>query len=161
MATQPFIPPWQRRRPLPPAKPRVSNETGKTASGGTPYQLGKKFEVAIKSRLERRGYFVMRAYGSKGKVDLLAIGMPCLERGATALFIQCKRRGSIGSAEWNELYELAQRFGAWPVVCTKLSERTVGFYRLDIPREPRKPGRPWTLFDPSDLSEQLPPPELF
>src|SRR5947209_8228354 len=105
MSEQPFIPPWQRRRPLPEARPRVSGETGKTETGRTPYQLGKKFETAIRGRLQRRGYFVMRAYASKGKVDLLAVGPPTAAKGVAALFIQCKRRGVIGSKEWNELYE--------------------------------------------------------
>ena len=160
MPEQRFIPPHSRRRPLPEPKPLVSGETGKTETGRTPYALGKAFEGQIRGRLQRRGYFVMRAYASKGKVDLLATGRPTAEHGLSGLFVQCKRRGAIGSAEWNALYEIAAEYGGWPVVAMKLSERTVGCYRLDAPREPRRPGRPWTLFDPRDLSELIPPPTL-
>lgn len=160
MTERPFIPPWERakgrgRRQAPPeAKPRTKG------GGATPYQLGYRFEAAIRGRLQRRRYFVMRAASSKGPVDLLAVGPPCLAAGITALFIQCKRRGEIGSAEWNVVYEVAQEHGGWAVVTMKLSENTVGFYRLDAPREKHKPGRPWTMFEPRDLSELLPPPTL-
>lgn len=155
-----FVPPWQRGRGrgLAPAKPIAESGTGPRKR--TPYQQGRAFEQATRGRLERRGYFVMRAAMSKGKIDLLAVGLPCLTAGVTGLFIQCKRRGDIGSAEWNEVCDLAWAVGGWPMVVTKLSERTVGFYRLDAKRVPRKPGRPWTLMDPRDLSELLPPPTL-
>lgn len=158
MTERPFVPPWERRgRPLPEAKARVGQGDGVKR---TPYRLGRDFERSIRGRLERRGYFVMRAYGSKGKADLLAVGPVCVEHRISALFIQCKRRGDIGSREWNEVWDLAQTFDGWAVVTMKLSERTVGFYRIDAPREPRKPGRPWTMFDPADLGELLPPPSL-
>lgn len=162
MAEPAFVPPWQRRRPLPKAKPRINqgSQNAKTTSGRTPYQLGRAFEGAIRGRLQRRGYYVMRSHGSKGIIDLLAVGRPCLEKGVVALFIQCKRRGSIGTEEWNKLYELAQEYDAWPVMCQKLSEKTVGFYRLDESRAPRSPKKPMTLFDPADLAEQIPPPTL-
>lgn len=152
-------PPWERRpsEQLKPAEPLSSVRGG----GRSPYRAGKAFEYSIKSRLERRSYFVMRAAASKGKVDLLAVGMPCVEKGISALFVQCKRRGAIGSEEWNQVFDIAEAYGGWAVVCVKLSERTVGFYRLDARREPRRPGRPWTLFDARDLSEQIPPPTLY
>jgi Holliday junction resolvase len=153
---RPFVPPYQRRRQLPEAGPAASAVGG----GKSPYALGKAFEMAIKGRLERRGYFVMRAAASKGKVDLLAVGPACVERGISALMIQCKRRGQISSAEWNEVYEIGAAHGGWPVVTMRLSKQTVGFYRLDALREPRRPGRPWTMFDPRDLSELVAPPTL-
>lgn len=160
MVERRFIPPHERRSQLPPPRARVSNETGKTDTGRTPYQLGKGFEGAVRGRLRRRGYFVLRAYASKGVVDLLAVGPATAAHGVSGLFIQAKRRGIIGSVEWNALYETAEAHAGWPVVVMKLSERTVGFYRLDAPREPRKRGRPWTMFDPRDLSEMIPPPTL-
>ena len=140
-----------RQRPLPEAKPAQSAVGG----GKSPYRLGRDFERAVRGRLERRDYFVMRAHGSKGKVDLLAV-----HKTNPTLFIQAKRRGQISSTEWNEVFELGVRYGAWPVVVTKLSERTVGFFRLDAARIPRKPGRPWTQFDPADCSLIIPPPTL-
>jgi hypothetical protein len=101
----------------------------------------------------------MRAYGSKGKIDLLAVKR--VDNGAYAewhhivLGIQCKRRGDIGSTEWNELIDLCEPYGIMPVMAVKASERTVAFYRLDEKRIPRKPGRPWTQIDP-ETGEPLP-----
>jgi Holliday junction resolvase len=162
MEQQAFVPPWQRRRRLQPARPVINQDgqTGKTATGKTPYQMGRAFEGAVRGRLQRRGYYVMRSHMSKGVADLVALGTPCLEKGVTGLFIQCKRRGALGTEEWNRLCELAWLYGGWPVLTMKLSEKTVGFYRLDEVRAPRTPKKPMTLFDPANLKELLPPPTL-
>lgn len=168
----PVFTPGQRRsygRQRVPTAPRAPNTGGRT-----PYRLGRDFERAIRGRLERRGYFVMRAYGSKGKIDLLAVtkatvvvDLPDNVLGdpervevplTRTLGIQCKRRGDIGSTEWNALFDLCAEYGIMPVVAVKASERTVAFYRLDERRIPRKPGRPWTEVDPATgepLPEQL------
>ena len=135
-------PPWIGRYQPAPQAPALSQ-----TSGASPYRRGRDFERAVRGQLERRGYFVMRAYGSKGKIDLLAVG-----KDRPALFIQCKRRGEIGSAEWNEVYEIATAAGGWPIVCMRPSSHKTNFYRLDAVREPRKPGRPWTLINPTDCS---------
>lgn len=99
----------------------------------------------------------MRASLSKGKIDLLAVkAIRVHRRGLTdryevvhhlVLGVQCKRRGDIGSAEWNELIDLCEPYGIVPVVATKTGERTTAFYRLNERRLPRKPGRPWTEID--------------
>jgi Holliday junction resolvase len=131
----------------------VPTAAAKSATGGgkSPYRLGRDFERSIRGRLERKGYFVMRAHGSKGKIDLLAVKTVGPIKGVNArwvvLGVQCKRRGDIGSAEWNELFELCSTYGIMPIVATKASERTVSYYRLDALRIPRKPGRPWTEVD--------------
>lgn len=102
----------------------------------------------------------MRASLSKGKIDLLAVkahpsGYGNDEHGFVnpvshlVLGVQCKRRGSISSTEWNELFDLCEPYGITPVVTMKTGERTVGFYRLDDRREPRRQGRPWTEIDPA------------
>lgn len=148
--------PYQRAqhfgRVLTKPRPNADGSTG----GKSPYRLGRDFERAIRGRLERKVYFVMRAHGSKGKIDLLAVkvnpaanthGQPA---GHIVLGVQCKRRGDIGSAEWNELMDVCEPHGIMPVVAVKLFESgkdSVAFYRLDERRIPRKPGRPWTLID--------------
>lgn len=131
----------QGGRPLVATAPRAISFDGSTG-GASPYKLGRAFERAIRGRLERKGYFVMRAHGSKGKIDLLAVGLD-----KPTLGVQCKRRSAPGSTEWNELMDLCEPYGIMPVVATKVSERTVAFYRLDERRIPRKPGRPWTEID--------------
>jgi hypothetical protein len=90
----------------------------------------------------------MRAFMSKGTVDLLAI-----HREHQPLMIQCKRTGQIGSVEWNQLYDLAATHGALPVLCFRSGPRSTAFMVLDAPREPRRPGRPWREIDPRDCSE--------
>lgn len=170
-----------RFRPGPTAKPAGSAKGG----GKSPYRLGRDFERATRGRLERRGFFIMRAGLSKGhklklpsgedahsKIDLLAVkGITVAQPEAMAsnpadvlplsspshliYGIQCKRRGDIGSAEWNELVRVCTAYGITPVVAVKTGERTTGFFRIDAMREPRKPGRPWTAIDP-ETGEALP-----
>lgn len=135
-------------------KPRP-NADGSTG-GKSPYRLGRAFEQAVRGRAQRRGYFVMRATMSKGKIDLLCVKKvifdtatqtitPCM-----ALGIQCKRRGSISSTEWGELMDVCEPHGIMPVVAVKVFEtgaNSVAFYRLDQRREFGKRGRPWTQID--------------
>lgn len=138
---------WQPRyRPGPTGRPQASAVGG----GKSPYRLGRDFERATRGRLERRGYYVQRSALSKGKIDLLAVKRhPDALYACLALGVQCKRRGDIGSAEWNELIDLCEPFGIMPVVATKTGERTTAFYRLDERRERGRPGRPWTEIDPA------------
>ena len=152
------VPAWQSRRFVPEktAAPLKSPVGG----GKSPYRLGRDFEAAVRGQLARRGYFVMRAHASKGKIDLLAVSNVTAAMGGSGLFIQAKRTGNIGSAEWNEGCALAWAAGGWPVVTFRPSPRKTAYYRLDALREPRRPGRPWTEFDPTDCSEILPPPAL-
>jgi len=154
-----------RYRPGPTAKPARSA----TGGGASPYQLGKRFERATRGRLERRGFFVMRAGLSKGhkvilpdgteshsKLDLIAVKAPGpFPRSHLVLGVQCKRRGDIGSAEWNLLMDVCEPFGITPLVAVKTGERTTGFFRLDERREFGRQGRPWTAIDP-ETGEPLP-----
>lgn len=108
----------------------------------------------------------MRAHGSKGKIDLLAVKRLTVKvtfdvydvqhvAATMALGVQCKRRGTISSTEWNELIDLCEPYGIMPVVTMKTGERTVGFYRLDARRERGRPGRPWTEINP-ETAEPVP-----
>jgi Holliday junction resolvase len=153
MTARPAVAPWQRQpsqrlKPIERAAPAVGG-------GSAPKRIGTRFEYAIKLQLERRGYFVMRSYSSKGPVDLLAIG-----KDRPPLFIQAKRTGLISSTEWNTVWSLATEHGAWPVLAMRESPNTTSYFRLDAPREFRKRARPMTRFDPKDCRELLPPPTL-
>jgi len=110
--------------------------------GASPYKAGKAFENSVRSQLRRRGYFVIRSYASKGLVDEVAVGH------GRALFVQCKRRGVLGSREHNELYELAVQHGAVPILAMKLSERVTGYFELTGLREFRSRARPMVRIDP-------------
>lgn len=152
------VPAWQSRRFVP--EKTADPLTSPVGGGKSPYRLGRDFEAAVRGQLERRSYFVMRAHASKGKIDLLAVGRVTTGIGISGLFIQCKRRGDIGSTEWNDVWGIAEAAGGWPVVCFRPSPRKTAYYRLDAPREPRRPGRPWTQFDPTDCSVVIVPPTL-
>lgn len=140
---------WHQGRYVPERTARAleGNERG----GSTPYRRGRDFERAVRQQLERRGYFVMRSTMSKGPVDLLAVGPLTARAGISGLFVQAKRTGEISSVEWNVLFELARRFGGWPVVAFRPSDRKTAYYRLDARREYRAQGRPWVAFDPGTL----------
>lgn len=75
-------------------------------------QRGSAFERRVKRKLEKAGYFVVRAGGSQGAADLVAIRKahpdgPCLEAAQVAL-IQCKFNGRFDSGEWVDLWLLAE-----------------------------------------------------
>ena len=74
------------------------------------YRSGVEFERRIRLDLETNGYRIIRAAGSKGKIDLLA-GKP-----GQRLAVQCKRTGLLGTAEWNQLIEWAAVFDAIPIL---------------------------------------------
>jgi len=76
----------------------------------TAYQVGKRFEDKTRNHLRSEGYDVTRAAGSKTKLDLIAM------KPGQLLFVQCKRDGAIGPAEWGRLVELAGWVGAIPVL---------------------------------------------
>jgi Holliday junction resolvase len=153
MAKDDIVPPWQRKpyERLKPVKPAQSA----TGGGARPYGLGYRFEYAIKQQLERRGYYVVRSHGSKGEIDMVAIG-----KDRPVLFIQAKRMGKISSQEWNAVYDVAMTAGAWPVLVMRESARTTSYFRMDDRKEPRKKAWPMTRFDPKDCSLLLPPPKL-
>lgn len=157
----------QSALPAPAGFGRVATKPRPNADGSTggksPYRLGRAFEQAVRGRAQRRGYFVMRATMSKGKIDLLCVKAVAIANTAEqavagefngqrhiVLGIQCKRRGSISSTEWGELMDVCEPHGIMPVVAVKVFEtgaNSVAFYRLDQRREFGKRGRPWTQID--------------
>lgn len=87
----------------------------------TRYEVGRRFEWRVRRHFEKEGYFVVRAAGSKGPVDLVAVRKSYLapaQRAALVLFIQCKvrkrrrKRGPFEQREATDLMVLAARYGA-------------------------------------------------
>jgi Holliday junction resolvase len=81
----------------------------------TAYRRGVYREELVKTRLEDEGYLVMRAPGSRGQPDLVAI------KPYQVLAIQVKsgdaeKGGAYGDKWWNELWAVAQQAGAIPIV---------------------------------------------
>lgn len=71
---------------------------------------GIYLERRVAEDLAALGWFTIRAAGSHGLADVVAI------RPGEVVLIQCKTDGQIRGGEWNHLYELARRVGAIPIV---------------------------------------------
>lgn len=74
------------------------------------YRNGRAFEIRIRDNLTENGYAVIRAAGSKGKIDLFAA------KPGQRLAIQCKKTGLLSTAEWNQLCDLAVIYDAIPIL---------------------------------------------
>ena len=104
------------------------------------YSDGRKLEYAAAAILLTDGYWVIRAAGSKGLADIVA-----LKRGEN-VFVQCKRSGTMGPDERRSLVALAELIGG-VAVCARWAKqgraaRTVEFRQLTGPGP--KDWRPWT-----------------
>lgn len=96
------------------------------------YAGGRDFEHRTRRLLEDNGWWCQRSAGSKGAVDLIAV------KPGQTLFVQCKRRGSLPPGEWNELYRLALKLGAVPVLAQqRLAPSRVVLHRLVALKEGR------------------------
>lgn len=94
------------------------------------------------AHLAERGYDVLRSSGSRGKVDVVAVGDQRL------LFIQAKiSRPVISPAERKAVRKMANRVGAWPLVAYRINGRVL-FRRLtgDGPKE-------FEVFEPYNHTE--------
>jgi Holliday junction resolvase len=78
-----------------------------TTSPHTHYRRGADLERGVAARLVDSGWWVIRAAGSKGPVDLLA-----LKAGRPPRLIQCKTdRRTMRPQEWALLWQLGQHIG--------------------------------------------------
>lgn len=68
----------------------------------TNYDAGTRFERETRKHLEADGYWVIKAAGSKGKADLVAI------KPGQVLIVQCKRTGACPPAERAEVLRIAR-----------------------------------------------------
>ena len=85
------------------------------------YVKGRAFEYRVKKFLESKGYFVMRAYGSKGLFDLVGIPPPATHEKAFNFpyLIQCKTNGYIKPKERKLLKAAIPRYQATIILATK------------------------------------------
>lgn len=80
----------------------------------TNYRNGADFERAVKADLEADGYWVIRAAGSKGKIDVLAI------KPGQMLAIQVKRNGKVDPGERRDVLDIAGHIDALPIIAFKV-----------------------------------------
>lgn len=93
------------------------------------YGRGRALEYAMKDKLEKQGYFVVRAAGSHGVADLVAIKYYKL--GAEILFISCKIPMYAPPAERKALLDAAARYGAVAMITKKNPKGQWELQRLD------------------------------
>lgn len=82
----------------------------------TKYSDGYRFECSVRDDLKSAGYEVMRAAGSKGKIDLMAF------KTGEILFVQCKLNGKCSLGERREILRLSEMVEAVPLVAYKHKE---------------------------------------
>lgn len=109
------------------------------------YRLGRAFEYAIRDRLKAVGYFVMRSPASRSPIDLVAIAP------SVVLFVQCKRGGSLPPGEWNELFDLAESVGAWPIMAERVGARDVAYWLMEDRKDGSRRRQPMRDVDPRDF----------
>lgn len=97
------------------------------------YRQGRGLEWKVRDHLAANGYRVMRAAGSKGCFDLLAVKPQQL------LMIQVKRTAPPGPHAWNLLLETAQWANAVPLLATCPPRRPIRLERLTGPKVPGQP----------------------
>ena len=95
-------------------------------------------ENRVKELLEEDGYYVVRAAGSLGAADLIA-----LKPGQT-LLVQVKSEAYLGPGEWNDLWFAAQAAGGIPIHAANLpGSRRVVWHRLTGPKTVVTKRPPW------------------
>lgn len=111
----------------------------------TNYSRGARFERKVAESLRADGFWVLRAAGSHGKADLIAL------KPGQVVLVQCKLSGPGGvrPAEWNELWEMASAVDATAVVASinALKRGRIVYMRLIGPKSRpgmRAPALPWT-----------------
>lgn len=104
------------------------------------YRQGYEAERKVRELLRVDGYYTMRAAGSKGEVDVLAL------KPGELLFVQVKRNGLLPLREWNALYEIATWANAIPLLATVAPRKSVTFHRLLSRKTPRQSPPPYEPF---------------
>lgn len=86
---------------------------------------GDYLERQTKAALTALGWVVIRAAGSYGEADLVA-----LRWDKQPLLISCKTTGNIPPAERREIRQAAEMGGARPLLATRLKRGWVTLYRI-------------------------------
>jgi Holliday junction resolvase len=110
---------------------------------------GRDVEHAARRLLTEAGYWTHRSAGSKSAVDIIAM------KPGQVLFVQAKRSGTLGPAEWNELWRLSVQLGAVAILARRKGPRTasVEFMELTAPKDGtqrRQPMVPFVLDEPGE-----------
>jgi Holliday junction resolvase len=108
-------------------------------------QRGDYLERQTRAALRAHGWIVVRAAGSLGVADIVA-----LRAGNTPLLVSCKVTGQVARAERLALVEAAREGGARPLLATRVNRGYVDFYsvlvepgmrHIDSVKVPQRPGK--------------------
>ncbi|MGI5245056.1 hypothetical protein [Dactylosporangium sp. CA-139066] len=111
---------------------------------------GSAFERKVARELAADGYVVVRAAGSLGATDLVAI------KTGQVLFVQCKMSGAgaCGPAEWNEFLRIAERVSALPILAYRPGRQGVAYWLVTGPKERPTKTPPATVWTPDEIVEE-------
>ena len=102
------------------------------------YTKGRMFEYKCRKLLEARGFYVVRAAGSKGLIDLVAWKRdPFFEIKTPITYaVQCKT-GSMSTQAWNELYWLCTEICALPILAVPNAKNRgkISWYKILAPKD--------------------------
>lgn len=118
-------------------------------NGRRQYRSGTRFENIIVADLRASGYFAVRAPGSKGCADLVAV------KPGQVLLVQCKTDGKLPPAPWNALYDAAAGCGAVPVLAARPKPGAVEYWRLERRKDGERGRQPKTLFIVDEIAETV------
>ncbi len=92
---------------------------------------GSAFERKVAAQLTEDGYLVIRAAGSHGAADLVAV------KPGQVLFVQVKLggAGACSPAEWNEFFRLASQVQALPILAYRPGRQGVAYWLVTGPKE--------------------------
>lgn len=115
------------------------------------YRQGADFERVVMAALHRDGYRTIRAAGSHGKADIVAL------KPAQVVLVQCKLSGpsAVRPPEWNELWELATYVGALAVIASRPAPGRIGYHRLTGRKDQPSRIPPVSVWTPDRLIEGL------
>jgi Holliday junction resolvase len=116
----------------------------KATGGKSNPHRGAVWERRMKVLLEQAGYMVIRAAGSHGAADLIAI-----RRDVRPVFVQCKIHGTVGHGEWNALLTQARECGSTPIIASRNETGKHVYLReitdYHVARSPKWPAKAWFL----------------
>ena len=91
----------------------------------TNYTTGRSLEYKVRDNLEADGYACIRAAGSKGQADIIAL------KPGEVLLVQVKARNpQLTPADRKTLLELARITGAVPIVAWKPTRKPIEYREL-------------------------------
>jgi hypothetical protein len=112
--------------------------------------IGRAFEHRVRDALVAQGWWCIRAAGSKGEADLVALQRQwTTPRWPDALLVSVKRGGVVPVDEWCALWDLAEATGALPIVAFMARGGGIEWRRIVGLKDGKRGKRqPWTDWAP-------------